>query len=285
MNKMAILKLIALSCIVIVAQADDSKTKLFLSKFGYLNTFAFDGGDAVSNALRSYQSFFGLPQTGTVDEATKAEMAKPRCGVADRRQHGNAFYKTSSKWSRTSLTYRFLNTGRDLPSSTVKSTIQKAFSMWSAVTPLRFTETSGRSDFTIGFYSRSHGDGSPFDGPSRVLAHAYFPSNGRLHFDEDETWGVGGGGTDLLWVAVHEIGHAIGLDHSNVRGTIMWPSYSGYNANIRLANDDISGIQSLYGSGNGGSCSDTDTSCSSWTRFCGNNDYVNRHCKKTCRFC
>ena len=55
------------------------------------------------------------------------------------------------------------------------------------------------------------------------------------------------GGIHFLWVAVHEIGHAIGLDHSNVRGTIMWPSYGGYNPNMKLHDDDIRGIQSLYG--------------------------------------
>ena len=87
----------------------------------------------------------------------------------------------------------------------------------------------------------------PFDKQWSVLAYAFFPSDGRLHFDEAESWTVGSGrGTDLLWVAVHEIGHSLGLEHSNVRGTIMWPTYS-YQANLRLHSDDIRGIQSLYG--------------------------------------
>jgi len=63
---------------------------------------------------------------------------------------------------------------------------------WSEVSALTFEETSSMSDIEISFAARSHGDGNPFDGPGKVLAHAYFPSRssigGDAHFDEDETW-------------------------------------------------------------------------------------------------
>ena len=50
---------------------------------------------------------------------------------------------------------------------------------------------------------------------------------------------------DLFAVALHEIGHNLGLDHSNVENSIMFPNYStGSNG---LQKDDIDGIQSLYG--------------------------------------
>ena len=50
---------------------------------------------------------------------------------------------------------------------------------------------------------------------------------------------------DIQRVALHEVGHLIGLAHSGVANTIMYPSIN--NAYLLTA-DDIAGIQALYGS-------------------------------------
>jgi len=63
--------------------------------------------------------------------------------------------------------------------------------MWSQVSALTFSETSGEPDIWIQFAARSHGDNNPFDGRGNTLAHAYFPGRGiggDAHFDEDEHW-------------------------------------------------------------------------------------------------
>lgn len=127
--------------------------------------------------------------------------------------------------------------------------LARAFSYWSDVTKLKFRPTSSASDINLEFSSKTHADNYPFDGRGGVLAHAFFPEDGRVHFDNDEIYtDKSPEGTNLLSVAVHEIGHCLGLDHNNVPGSIMNPYYQGYKPDLKLGEYDVTSIQSLYGS-------------------------------------
>jgi hypothetical protein len=96
-------------------------------------------------------------------------------------------------------------------------------------------------------------------GPN-VLAHAYQPGceasfgtgfdwnlGGDTHFDNSNSWSDGGGGgtIDFHTVALHEFGHALGLGHSTVAGSVMEAIYAG--SRRTLHGDDIAGIQAIYG--------------------------------------
>ncbi|KAK9402467.1 stromelysin-1-like [Crotalus adamanteus] len=133
----------------------------------------------------------------------------------------------------------------------VDKIIEKAFKVWSQVTPLTFKKVpDGNADIFISFHSGVHGDFYPFDGPGGILAHAYAPGlgiGGDAHFDEDEFWGNGVEGTNLFYTAVHEFGHSLGLFHSQDPNAVMYPVYKKPEANQQiLSQDDIKGIQYLY---------------------------------------
>lgn len=210
--------------------------------------------DPTIDALRRFQQFAGLEVTGEVDEATRDKMNQKRCGCTDTSLVGE-YVTGAGKWATNNLTYSFQNYTADIPTSQALWAIDHAFSMWSAETPLRFRRVANGTggDIVIRFVTGNHGDGYPFDGPSNVLAHAFYPSNadpirGDTHFDDAETWTVNvpaGGGFDLVTVAAHEFGHALGLRHSADSSALMAPFYTGPRR--FLSSDDIQGIQSLYG--------------------------------------
>ncbi|KAJ8414645.1 hypothetical protein AAFF_G00038470 [Aldrovandia affinis] len=219
----------------------------YLSSFYGLPVGVQGTGELQNNVrqkLREMQAFFGLNVTGDLDSSTLSLMDMPRCADPDIGQQHHL------KWKKTLLTFRIVNYTPDLPEFTVDLTITKALKAWSHVTPLVFKKVEGgTADIMISFNSRDHGDGSPFDGPKHLLAHAFPPGNhigGDVHFDEDENWSTDSTDFNLFLVACHEFGHALGLSHSTDPGALMYPFYS-YAQGFPLSEDDIRSIQALYG--------------------------------------
>jgi hypothetical protein len=158
-----------------------------------------------------------------------------------------------SKWHKYDLTYSFVNSTDKLPGDSERQLVREAFAIWASQTPLTFTELAAGQpvDIEIGWYEGDFGFIEPFDGPGNVLAHATFPNpfapqRVYLHFDNSERWvNSVTENVDLLTVALHEIGHVLGLGHSRDPRAIMFASYTGPRRS--LSPDDIAGVQELYG--------------------------------------
>ncbi|XP_061918089.1 collagenase 3 [Entelurus aequoreus] len=198
--------------------------------------------------LKEMQKFFNLEMTGSLDDNTIDFMNKARCGVPDIGEYNH--FPRHLKWKNTQVTFRILNYTPDLKKSDVDRAIRAALNVWSDVTPLTFKKLyRGNADIMISFGRKEHGDFNPFDGPNGLLAHAYPPGEGLggdTHFDEDEQWTKDSSAYNLFIVAAHELGHAIGMSHSSDPSALMYPIYT-YATGYPLAEDDIEGIQALYG--------------------------------------
>lgn len=58
-------------------------------------------------------------------------------------------------------------------------------------------------------------------------------------------------GYNLFIVVAHELGHSLGLSHSSDPGALMYPTYAYTDPNeFILPQDDIDGIQAIYGKKN-----------------------------------
>jgi hypothetical protein len=132
--------------------------------------------------------------------------------------------------------------------------IQTAFAAWQAVSNIKFVQVadSGSAFNALGATGDIRIGAHTFDGVSGTLAHAYFPppngnsAAGDIHFDSAENWRCNNTGTDIGVVALHEIGHSIGLNHENTNTIAVMDPY--YNANLAgLQSDDINGASMIYG--------------------------------------
>lgn len=200
-----------------------------------------------------------------------------------------AYVLVGSKWpqpgpcgsnclgSPVTLTYSFQNmfdgglkmpNGDPLPTSLIRSSIEEALGLWARVAPLNFVEVA---DDGLGYGQSTqygqlrfrhiyiNGPDPPPPADPVAKAQAYFPPgpdySGDVEFDHGDPWQASGTQPipDILGAATHEIGHTLGLNHTDVVGANMYWIFHRFQGlgTGQLFPDDIAGIQAIYGVGSG----------------------------------
>ena len=243
----------------------------FLKHYGYLDHAALTQDETPESgrldnvtvfALTEFQRFYNVGTPGTLDAATREFMAKDRCGLPDKFAEPSPSFSTRCAWNRRNLTYAFGTLSNDVANDVARNAVRRAFNSWAAAgVGLSFTEVAANAnpDIFVEWRQANDPDHSMVGG---ILAHADFPPgctvvinppNGTppqpVHFDDQEhAWvdGAAASSFDIETVALHEIGHCLGLQHTNVSGSVMFPSVSSNFTLRALQTDDLAGIGALY---------------------------------------
>ena len=178
-----------------------------------------------------------LAQDGNTDKSTPIDSYPLPA------QPGAVRYTLADQWNKTNLTFSILNCPSTIDCNRAYGAVRAAFEAWGEVSNLSFTEVSGNNADILVQWTVNEEE---FGRPGGTLGFAYYPSyGGDIYLDDAEPWTIfDGGPTDLYVVIAHEIGHSIGLDHSNDEHALMY-AYSGVASNLTA--DDINGVQRLYG--------------------------------------
>jgi hypothetical protein len=143
------------------------------------------------------------------------------------------------------------------PTATWEQAFEKAAAVWQQVTGINMVHVSDDGS-PVGGSGDQQGD--PRYGDIRIGAYpqqtgqlglAFLPppvnggpDAGDLFINSNVQWHINNN-YDLETVALHEIGHALGMGHSQTAAAEMYASYNEMKQTLN--SDDVRGIQSIYG--------------------------------------
>mmetsp|Transcript_7945 Transcript_7945/g.17639 ORF Transcript_7945/g.17639 Transcript_7945/m.17639 type:complete len:807 (+) Transcript_7945:107-2527(+) len=215
-----------------------------------------DFGPMTEAATRKLQRMAGQSEDGVVGPQLKKALLLSRglhkdASLDQGRLEVNV--ATPIKWK-----LNFTGLPPQLKGQAVAAELSQAFAQWGEALGLNFIgldeSSSEAAHITIAF-STLGSDDTVFDGPGGSLANAT-PS--AITFDADERWELSSARHPhrafmdwddqyftLLPVALHEIGHVLGLGHSADPIDVMSPFY--LQDRIRLSSNDIATAKALHG--------------------------------------
>lgn len=157
------------------------------------------------------------------------------------------------RWSTRSITWSFASPGvadASTPFSSAigdayKGYVQAAFDTWSAASGLRFTQVADSTpgvNIRVGFGRIPGGDIGLTNYYYYVSQPGTFAPGTAVRVLDPQLYAWTD--TELRHVFIHEVGHALGLDHTYNLSSVMYPTADVTTATLGAG--DVAGIQALY---------------------------------------
>ncbi|KAI6235329.1 ZnMc domain-containing protein [Aphelenchoides besseyi] len=253
MNNLIVNKYVWLFAFFTFAVCIDEFELQFIKQFGYLadenKTETFDNA-SITRAISEIQRIGNILSSGVFDNKTLELMRKERCGFSDveivqstERVHNSRMFR----WDRRNLTYVIRNTASTMPFGYVRRIMYDCFMTWSSYTEFTFVETnSSNADIRISF--------NDFKGLENVIATTNHLDEKQIEivFNNAKQWALQSDSNtkqiNLKSAALHQIGHALGLTHTDHVDSVVYPYYQYADSKEnQLYNRDILMIRHLYG--------------------------------------
>lgn len=209
---------------------------------------------AARRAMGQLTDIGDIRRTIDIDRFRNVFDLVPRrfCGVPDQGSgplNPQAPGAPVSRWTRGVLAVSIDTTGCNYATGsapvgipdTPQAIIANAFSQWQMVSgffSFQMVPPNSGEEIRVVFVGANVN--GQFGSPGGVAASAGFPESGWLQFDTAENWN----GALLTTVALHEVGHLLGLSHSNRPGGTMYPYASGAQF---IDFESITAIRAYYG--------------------------------------
>lgn len=156
-----------------------------------------------------------------------------------------------TRWPRSLMRWFYNPAGQPSWTNTnsALSIIATSMNKWSSVCGIRF-EYAGLASNAVGQYDGANviGWGHINQSAGGIAYTSAYPNGAIVDSDIQIDAQQLGAAANYLGVMTHEVGHSVGLAHSNVSSSIMYATpYHEAKYDETLRNDDIAGCVSLYG--------------------------------------
>jgi len=217
----------------------------YLKKYGYFEDACEGCYDEITEkAVREFQVMFQLEVDGIAGPQTKGQITTPRFDDHLDFEESVRNFEKGEK-----VTYWVGAQPGYMDRDQMLNELTNALSQWMEVAEITFVQVESKDEaqLQIRFTDQSRTNDFLFDGPGGTLAKA---TKDILEFDASERWELQTAVDPLshhfmfLPVALHELGHVIGLGHSKNLQDVMAAYY--FPDKVKLTENDKERVRNLY---------------------------------------